>query len=215
MGEEIKKFKSSYLLQGYMVGGDPLGSTPFLRSLSCAPSMLWGRSQVAFRAVQEAGHQNSCHLRKKWRKTSVSEADTGQTLLTVIIKAVHVVERCPAFRSPRERWHSLGKRSEFVGGGLRGICRDRVADLMLPLTGNAAAGGEEERGKRQASEDGPEETDKTQREKKEKTLMTLKLVCRRWIYDEIKRIHEVFFLNKQNRITHKKLFSWWSKTEPI
>lgn len=66
----------------------------------------------------------------------------------------------------------MGKRSEFVGGGLRGICRDRVADLMLPLTGNAAAGGEEERGKRQASEDGPEETDKTQREKKEKTLMS-------------------------------------------
>lgn len=58
-------------------------------------------------------------------------------------------------RSPRERWQSLGKRSGEVGGGFEGTCTPVAADFMLPFLGRAAAGGEEVRGNRHASEGGP------------------------------------------------------------
>ena len=55
----------SYLFQLQVVVGSALNSTPSLRPLPCAPSMLGGGRYVAFGALQEASHQTPSHLKDK------------------------------------------------------------------------------------------------------------------------------------------------------
>lgn len=136
-----------------MVG--TLSSTPSLRSLPCAASMLrWG-CQVTFGALQEASHQNPSDLTETQGDQRMSRLHSRSYLPPYCSCNFLQEFFWLALRSPRERWQSLGKRNGEVGAGLEGTCTPVAANLMLPFLGRAATGGTEVRGNRHASEDGP------------------------------------------------------------